>query len=489
MKSGRKDPLKTEKTHFVMPTDRLDNIFVLSSRIPRVRVFLWPALTAVVSGFYGFAALAAGAAGQSIAAILYIAFLCLVFVRLGCEPVSEADGGYAELMIVCACVVALYAGIYAGFSLGGSVPEALWPKDAFDTHLPRAVNFANYLKGIDPISPPYDSYDRLYLTHVLAGISFFIAGVSPGATLLTLALLKMTAVISIFFLGSGMFSRKTGFLAALIYALMPTVLFYTINYYKEAAVHLLVAATLYSAWEAFVGGRAKRGFLFVFPICVLALLNERFYVGVFILSGIAAYRLSRIRRAPKAYVLAGGFFLTGVAVYVLNVRLGIGMDAFLDPSLFVREFAARIENLRAGYSSYSDVNAINYRLPYPVAFLKLLFTPFFSLNKFSLFSAYACLLIWGAVVNQAVILTSILGSWHAFKAYGSRNVLTVVPFFLFLAVFSSIAAYNGRVRDSFYPVISVYAAYFMALRGWPTKATLRFRGRVKGEWSSGKLLK
>lgn len=447
--------------------------------LPGLGLITQAILVTGVSAAYGFAALTPNSLTNSSATIGYIAFLCWVFFSTASYPEDARAGEYSGLARILACVAGIYLGIFLGFHLAGAGPEALWPKDAFDTHLPRAINFANYLRGDEGILPPHDSYDRLYLTHMIIGMGFLLFGVSPGASLAVLSVLKLCTVAILFFLGREMFSKRVGFLSALLYALMPTVLFYTINLYKETMVQLLVAGASLGFWGGVISGNRKRAPYLILALgCLAGLANERFYLVVFLLLGAAAYCLAMVRKISIKYFLAASLTLMAAISCILWVKFGGDGAGLISSGRGFGVVADRIRILRSGYASYGDVNPLNYQIPYALAIFKLLFTPFFSINKFALFSNYAYLLLWGAFFNQAVIALSLFGGASAIRRFGPSHLSTVVPFIIFLLVFAAVAPYNGRLRDSFFPLIAVYAAYFMAGRGWP-RLSRSGKGSVK----------
>ena len=185
-----------------------------------------------------------------------------------------------------------------------------------------------------------------------------------------------------------MFNERVGLAGALIYAFSPTVIYYTTVFYKEAVVQLVVAAIILFSLKIYLKPSNWR-YWPALAVSLAVIINERFYlffffVATFILLGLVAARLSRKLYLAAIVVPAAFGVYALIGKYVDSLaRVHIPYHKIL-PSLF-----SLIKGNRAGYLSFSDVTAINLSLPYPLAFVKILFSPFFTLDKFTLFSDYS----------------------------------------------------------------------------------------------------
>ena len=121
----------------------------------------------------------------------------------------------------------------------------------------------------------------------------------------------------------------------------------------------------------------------------------------------------------------------------------------------------KVQQQRSYHSSFSDIiNQFNYMIPYPVAFIKILFSPYFSNNKFSIFTGPSSLLSWGSFINQLIIISAIVGLLKNFRK-SSVHFYLWLPLLIFLLFAAYISPWSGRLRDSFYPLIACYAAYYL----------------------------
>ena len=101
--------------------------------------------------------------------------------------------------------------------------------------------------------------------------------------------------------------------------------------------------------------------------------------------------------------------------------------------------------------------AWNQDIAYPLAALKILFTPFFHPNKFEVFKDFSAILTWAAIPSQAVTVLVLFGVAAEFVLARLKTAILTIPFSLFLLLFAYLAPYSGRQRDSFYPVIALFA--------------------------------
>ncbi len=114
---------------------------------------------------------------------------------------------------------------------------------------------------------------------------------------------------------------------------------------------------------------------------------------------------------------------------------------------------------RQNYMNSPDVNQnLNADLWYPLAVIKLLFSPYLTPSKFNIFVDLSALLTWGGPISQVIMLSAIVGIWAEFRKNLMRTIVVAFPFALFLLLFGYLAPFSGRQRDSFLPAISIFAA-------------------------------
>ncbi len=281
---------------------------------------------------------------------------------------------------------------------------------------------------------------------------FLFCGVNPFSSSMALMVAKLLTVFVTFHLGKTMINARIGAIGALIYVFSPTILYYTTVFYKETVVQLLTAIILLSVFKVFLNPGGVRYWMLLF-LSLAAILNERFYMFFFYIAAFIPLVIIRKKFANKTQ---------GIIAFVLLVLVGfaIGQQAY---ELLVKGDTTPVidifKNYRRWFLRYPDVSPLNWTLPYPLLAVKILFTPYFTLNKFTLFSDYGYILIWASFFNQAVILFSLYGMFGALRISFERNWFLILPFVFFIGLYAYLAPYSGRLRDGFYPIIVVYAAY------------------------------
>lgn len=421
----------------------------------------WPSLIGlfVSASFYAYGILTVPRSFYSAVTICFLAALLCVFaynlVKILRADAQDLSG---ELPVLVLYALALHLALILGFYLSGHPQTALWVADSRAVHIPGAVNVANYIHGKEALTSIGVPFGRVFFTQAFVGGFFSFLGASPVSSAIALMLAKLLTIVVLFHLGKTMFNERVGLIGALVYIFSPTVIYYTTVFYKEAVVQLLVAAILLSALKIYLKPGSWRYWL-ILVVSMAAVVNERFYLFFFFAATFILLSLMMAKVSRKIY-LAAVVVLSAFGMYALTGKyVDLMAGGHIPYQNILPALFSAIKGYRAEYISYPDVTAINLSLPYPLAFVKILFSPFFTPNKFTLFSDYSYILIWGSFLNQAVISLSLYGMYRALKNSWKRNWFLISPFFLFLCVFAYVAPYIGRLRDSFYPIIAIYAAY------------------------------
>ncbi|HXH73873.1 MAG TPA: glycosyltransferase family 39 protein [Bacteriovoracaceae bacterium] len=404
-------------------------------------------VTFILSLIYSYVICMGNSLAQNVASALYVVYLFVVLATWTWEVVTE--GNLRDLkMRVLLLIPATHLGILIGFLIGGGAENLLWVVDSYEIHVPGSVNVANFLQGSEALRTTSSPIDRLYLTHWIIGILFSILGAGPFVSGLGLMLVTLLSTWVLYEMAKKIMDEKMATIASLIYATAPTVLFYTLAYYKEAVIQMLVLCFCYS----YVCFTRKQSFLALLGclVSMFALLSERFYLAPFLASILFIFILfSRsVRLYAKILVIVMGALMVGI-IYKKYHNYYFDFDAIFES----------LKLARGAYNNYSDVNpSYNSELFYPLAFLKIYLTPIFTPNKLSLFHGYSTLLTWGSFFHQLIAGSMVIGLLIKCFKLKFTDYLLLLPFLLFLALFAYIAPYNGRLRDSFYPIIALFTA-------------------------------
>lgn len=343
--------------------------------------------------------------------------------------------------------------LHLGFILAATTlnpPQGFfWAPDSINTHVPESIKYLEAIKG--------NKVENLGIlpgrvTHLVTGFIMLFLGVSMTATLTSQLFFKLIALVCVYQIGKTLWNKWVSKSALLILGFTPTVLFYNITMYKESAVQAMVALTLFAYLKIFI---EKKFFYITLAIVALFLLKqERHYVYyLFLPLPIFFIYNCFFKENLKNYLFLTAFF--AAFIFAINKIFGSIYYGFFETALI------NIKDARIANSNYSDVNnSLNYNIPYALAFIKIIFTPFVSMNKFNIFSNTSLLLIWGSFFNQLVIGFSILGLAKA--TLNNRIHLAIyAPLLVFFALAAYVAPWSGRLRDSFYPIIALYAAFFI----------------------------
>lgn len=322
-----------------------------------------------------------------------------------------------------------------------------WAQDSIQSHLPESIKFSEYFKGNDAIKTTM-GIENGKATHAFTGALIVLFGVNTFTTVLGQLILKLLTCIVIYNICQIQWNKRVGYVAAAVYAFCPTVIFYNLFFYKEGMVQLMVAFILLFTLKIFL--RKKLFYVFPLALAYWILFGERAYLSYILIIPLILMPLRTDLLKPNSRKV----------VYLIILAL-LGMILLYLGLFDFNQKVTKLAELRAHYSSFSDVqNKYNYEIPLPVAFIKILLSPYFTFNKFNIFSDTSLLLIWGSFVNQAIILASLCGFFIAARR-NLTHVIVWIPFIIFLSFAAYISPWSGRLRDSFYPLIACYAAYFI----------------------------
>lgn len=383
---------------------------------------------------------------QNVATVVFILSLCGLFTYNLFAIFSEKKFTIIHLILQ---LVFLNLGIGMAAFLFHSPEGFFWVQDSVLTHVPESLKYLNYIKG-EHVAFKIDKVPGIS-THLLSALSMSIFGVNTFATILAQLVFKVLALYFIYRFACLLWSKKEALIAAQIYGLCPTVFFYNLAFYKESAVHAYVAICLFLTMNIFL----KKKLWQTIPLLVVLFLlfKERSYISFLMILIIPFFIFDWSYNLRKTHAK----YFTGCIVLFTSLLICLSYVLFKKWGAIFTEVYA----LRDHYKSFSDVqNKYNYDIPYFVAFIKILFSPYFTFNKFKIFNDFSTLLIWGSILNQIIIATAVLGLWKSAKQK-IMHLNLWLPFLSFLIAAAYISPWSGRLRDSFYPLIASYAAFYL----------------------------
>jgi hypothetical protein len=387
----------------------------------------------------------------SVSALLYISYLVFVFKRSLAQDLSNTSN-FSALETCMGYLLAMYSALILVHHWTEANMTLLWMPDSLKYHFPASQEVARALMGKMPWSETQIGQPGM-TTHFLVGLATYLYGRGVESSLLALFFLKLLTCVAIFRLGLAMAHRRLASIATLIYIFAPTTLFYTITFYKEAAVHCYMAWTLYLLYLVF--NKQKVTVLPALFLVLFLLSRERFYLPLLFVPSLALWSFISFKKLRWLTMPAGLSLLA--YLFFTNDYLQQGPQWVITRLVYFREL----------HTSFSDVSfTYNYEIPYLVALIKSFLTPIFSFNKFAMFKNYASLLIWGSFVNQAIIIASMASAIILVRKSFREHFPLLLPFLIYMLLMAYISPWNGRPRDSFYPLFAIYSGLFLTENYW-----------------------
>lgn len=364
--------------------------------------------------------------------VFFITILSLILIYKSLKNSINIGPIYISVMTFCN-----HIGILLGFLVAGGSDSMIWAADAMDHHLPNAITFSDWMAGegyLDVINE--NPFKKIYISNIWVGLFFYLIDVSPLVTVLSMLAIKIITIF-IIYRASIALTSDTGIssVAAIIYALSPTITFYTIQFYKDFFIQLLISLILLAIFKY----KNKIKGLLIIPILILSF--ERFYLSIIIIITFLVY-----------YFNSNSGILKKLSMLVSCIFLSILIFSYYFKNQDIFNLFNIIKNFADTHNDLVDV------MPTTNIFIdlfRIFFTPFFNFYKLDMYNKFDSLLTWGSFVHQAVMLFYLRGLW-----YYRKNSLTLINLsFLFLIlILAMVFPYNGRARDSLYPLIVIYSA-------------------------------
>jgi 4-amino-4-deoxy-L-arabinose transferase-like glycosyltransferase len=410
-------------------------------------LYLLCAMMAFVGG-YGASVLANQDPLQIFIAV-WVAIFTVILATLLYRELKFAEEEPFRARELALLIISFHIFLLGGIALGSGW-SSLWALDSKQLHVPGIQKTMAFFRGETSLVMESVFGAQVQLTYLWTALWFTAFGESPVVSALAMLAVRIATWVIAYDIARTFFGDRIARVALLLMAFTPTQIFYAMLLMKDPVVQMLTLLSFWSALRLYQYGHPRYLLIGLASIACLAL--ERFYiVPTFAVSFALAAVLSPVE---KYRALRVGFF----CVSLLAV-------AGLFWMLFKRDFNIKIlrENLewvRAGFQGGAEVDkAWNMEISYPLAFVKILFTPFFRTNKFTFFTDLSALLTWGSFVSQAVIALSLWGIFSEFKRHAVRTLIATLPIFFFLLVFAYLAPFSGRQRDGYFPIFAVFAAY------------------------------
>jgi len=322
------------------------------------------------------------------------------------------------------------------------------------------ANIAEHWRAGRPARIEYQTAGFTIGYHYAVAFVYFLVGRAPLVMQSLNLLLSASLVPLTFVLGRCLAGRRAGLTAALLMAVWPPTIYWSVQLLKDVSIAFLLLVSALS-WVQFA--RRPRGLLLLLAVVLAApLILLRTYMFLFWTFGVAAglFALARSRGRSLVAIIAA------LVVVVVGVYGALEYSAlrFRNVEVWVAKLSAvgtMQGSLTTGvfYRSLGDVLAF-----YPLGFARFLLTPL---------PWKADLLFWpeaiGSLLRYALLPFAAAGLLQLWR----RERVAVIPILVmgFLAVSLYAAAFRGggpRHMTQLYPYFFVFAALGREhFRDWP----------------------
>ena len=373
---------------------------------------------------------------ENLSSIIYVLSSFAFFIYFATQNI-----GIRKILWITA-VISL--GIILGLIFSPFGDNLLWVTDSINMHVPGTHRLLKMLMG-EEVSF-INLYDRTYLTYFFVSPFFALFGASQVSSALGLLIPRLFTVLLIYKTTKLIIKEHEAKVASLIFAFSPITLFYSLAFYKEATVQMLVILCIYLMLK--IETKFSWKCLAALVISLVLLGYERHYLFPCMILCLVSLALLSSKAPNYLKFSAIGFSILSYFAFKLYYW-DIGFDNLI----------RSLQSYRQLYrDNYPDVSPINYQLPYIVAVGKLFFSPIFTPGKMKLFSNFSHLITWGSFFNQVVHISFIIGMYKLVKENYKRFIPIIAPLALLLLIFGYVAPYNGRLKDSFFPVIAIISS-------------------------------
>lgn len=413
--------------------------------ISRIRVddFIFvvtPPLLFVVSLLYSLLLLGGLLPGGALSFLYTTILLVVTILNVG---KLRFRANVVSINYVFLLLLAIHLGFLITFGLMHGPDDYLWVPDSYNIHLPNAISVRNWISNGGEIEVFGENpFEKILFSNMWVGVFFYLFGVSPIVSATAFIPIKLLTVLLIYKTANNLLHDKfIALTGAILYVLTPAIIVYTLQFYKEFFIHFLIALAFYIFSESI-----KRPWVSVLIALPLGgLFVERFYLVVMLLAGFGAYVFINSKSLHTKLLIS--------AISAVGV---IGVFNYYFKGQGLLELVSTIDAFREAHNEAEDVTpTINIW----VDLFRITFTPFFSLKKLDSWSRFDSMMIFGTFLQQAVMA---LYFWGLLRARKWRFAILNVSLGVFVVLYANIAPYGGRERDSFYPLIVIFASVGLA---------------------------
>ena len=389
--------------------------------------------------------------------------LGITFFFLRREPDREARAWLAKIIMV-ALLLRLGALFAVHFGLGNPMFFAL---DQLN-YAREGEMLSLYWQGLGP-APTLQSTRQFAYPYINGFFHYVLGEPTVGAAVLNVFAGTWTVILT-FLIGREMLNERVGKVAAVLVAIYPSLILWSVLNIRDALTTTLVAFVVLVAIRAGRGARLRK--LAILVGGVLALSTFRDYMGMVVLAGIAMGYAAAVRRGRVGTTLVAGTVVTLILV-LTAVRFGVfSVEVIEQPLATASQLRAGLQQgagsaFGAGFETQTVGGALRF-LPLGLAFF--LFAPFpWAITSTLQLVTLPEVLVWYGLMPFTVMgFRSVMGS-------RSRQSLVVIS--VLMVVLTTYALVEGNFGTAYRHRAQVMPLFFLFTAAGAVRFKLRREAR------------
>jgi 4-amino-4-deoxy-L-arabinose transferase-like glycosyltransferase len=290
----------------------------------------------------------------------------------------------------------------------------------------------------------------------VVGVVYYVFGRNQLLVQLLNGTLGGLAVIVIFAIARELFDSQVARWAALFMAFFPQMIFWSAAMYKDPAVILAIAVSMYALLK--LRSAFGIGHLVMFLTSLLALMFLRFYIFYFVaFATLGTFPFAQKRRAVASIVAQAALVASFAAAFsaVADREMVSQQTAYFDLEKVQVSRMDLARSARSGYGAEADVSTpLGALRVLPTGFLYLMFAPFpWSISGIRQALTVPETLVWYALM-PALVRGLVYTLRHSF-----RNALPILVFAGSLTL--AYAIFQGNVGTAYRQRTQISMFYFI----------------------------
>jgi len=309
-----------------------------------------------------------------------------------------------------------------------------------------------YWQGLAP-EPTLQSARQIAYPYINGFFHYVLGASTMGTVVLNMFAATWTALLT-FMIGREMLNERVGKVAAVLVAVYPSLILWSVLNIRDALTTLVVAFVVLVAVRAHHRGRLKNLVMLAGGVLLLSTLRD--YMGVLLLAGIGMGYAAAVRRGRVGVTLAVGTVITLVLV-ITAVRFGVfSVEVIEDPLASAAQLRSGLQQgAGSAFGGGSDTGTVGGALRFlPLGLSFFLFAPFpWAMTSALQLSALPEVLLWYALIPFTVM---------GFRAVmGSRSRQSLVVISVLMVILMTYALVEGNFGTAYRHRAQVLPLFFI----------------------------